>query len=197
MIEHVFLLLLGLERNYSTPSAGMQPTIMIGDVYPARSYRLFGHIGPMVFAAPPRPGDIVVFRRITNEDYIKRVVALSGDRVQMKAGRLFINGVMIERRELGSFEDENSYGEAIEVTRYEETLPNGVVHLINEISDDGPLDDTEEYIVPDGHMFVMGDNRDRSADSRVTSQVGFVPLTAAVAMLPPSGPTVYWTRAGQ
>jgi signal peptidase I len=85
---------------------------------------------------------------------------------------------MVEREMIGRGEDTDSNGQTVPVMLYKETLPNGVTHTIQEISDDGPLDNTGEYIVPAGHYFMMGDNRDRSADSRVLSQVGYVPASA-------------------
>jgi signal peptidase I len=80
----------------------------------------------------------------------------------------------VERREIGTSTDTDSSMDTVPVTLYEETLPNGVKHTIQEISDNAPLDNTNVYTVPAGHFFMMGDNRDRSADSRVLSQVGYV-----------------------
>lgn len=197
MIEHVFLLLMGLERNYSMPTASMQPTLMIGDVFPARTYRLYDFIPVMAFAPAPKRGDIVLFWNVTNEIYTKRVIAMGGDRVQMRGGRLFINGEMVERRLVGTFDDRDSLGNVVPVTRYEETLPDGVRYVIQEISDEGTLDDTAEYAVPAGTLFTLGDNRDRSADSRVMSQVGYVPMDALVAVLEHDKPIALWSRAAQ
>jgi signal peptidase I len=105
---------------------------------------------------------------------------MPGDRIQMTGGRLYINGEMVDRRQIGRGDDTDSDGRTIPVTIYEEILPGGVVHTIQEISDSGPLDDTAEYVVPAGHYFMMGDNRDRSQDSRVLSMVGYVPFDAFI-----------------
>jgi signal peptidase I len=175
-----------LYQPFSIPTASMQQTLMIGDYFIANKW-VWG-FGKYSFPLPvpfngrllgnqPQRGDVAVFRNeITNEDYIKRVIGMPGDRIQMKEGRLFINGTMVERQQTGTAEDTDSYMTTVPVTVYTETLPNGVSHTIQEISDDEGLDNTAEYVVPSGHYFMMGDNRDRSADSRVLSQVGYVPF---------------------
>jgi signal peptidase I len=177
---HVVLVMLGFAQNYSVPTATMQPTISVGDKVTIPSIRLF-RVGPRL-RPDPVMGDVVVFYNApTAEVYVKRVVGMAGDRVQMKAGRLHINGEPVPRAYVGEFEDRDSYGTIVQVKRYVETLPNGQTHLIHEIGDEQPLDNTAEYLVPDGSIFTMGDNRDRSADSRVLRQVGYVPLWSVIA----------------
>jgi signal peptidase I len=176
-----------LYQPFSIPTASMQSTLMIGDYFIASKFTWgFGEYsfplpipfnGRFLVMSEPQRGDIAVFRNeITNEDYIKRVIGLPGDRIQMREGRLYINGEIVPRQEVGRATDRDSDGDAVPVVVYEETLPNGVTHTIQEIADNGPLDNTAEYHVPAGHYFMMGDNRDRSQDSRVLSMVGYVPF---------------------
>lgn len=174
-----------LFQPFSIPTGSMQSTLMIGDYFVASKfaygYGKYSFVVPLPFngrllGTAPKQGDVAVFHNeASNEDYIKRVIGLPGDKVQMKEGRLYINATMVERELVGQVDDRDSQYRNIPVTVYKETLPNGVTHTIQEISDDQQLDNTAEYVVPEGHYFMMGDNRDRSQDSRVLSAVGYVP----------------------
>ena len=129
----------------------------------------------------PERGDVVVFRlpRDPSQTYIKRVIGLPGDRIQMKAGRLWINGKETALKPDGQGKVESEDGSITDSPRYIETLPNGVAHPIYKWTWSGPLDDTQQFTVPAGHLFMMGDNRDNSLDSRVAADsggVGFVPV---------------------
>jgi signal peptidase I len=175
-----------LFQPFSIPTGSMQSTLMIGDYFVASKfsygYGKYSFVVPLpvngrLFGSLPQQGDVVVFHNeASNEDYIKRLIGLPGDKVQMKEGRLYLNGTLVEREKIGETIDRDSQNRDAPVTVYKETLPNGVTHTIQEVSDDQPLDNTAEYVVPEGHYFMMGDNRDRSQDSRVLSAVGYVPL---------------------
>lgn len=177
---------------FSIPSGSMQPTLLIGDhLFVSKwTYGYSKHSFPMspnifdgrVPDAGPERGDVAVFKFIKSRqqggkevvisrtDYIKRVIGMPGDKIQMKAGRLYINGEMAPRREVGTF---SSRDNPFTLKKYIETLPNGVEHEILEISDRQPQDETGVFTVPAGHYFMMGDNRDLSEDSRLS--VSYVP----------------------
>ncbi len=192
---------------YRVPSPSMVPTLLVGDeligskfAYGFSKYSLPLGVVPGVsgrlFDKPPERGDVIVFRlpRDPATTYVKRLIGLPGDRIQMKEGRLYINDVQVPRRPAGTFEGSNLYLE---------TLPTadgkGREHEMIEISDTDRYDDTPVYLVPDKHYFMMGDNRDNSLDSRISPAeggVGYVPEENLVAradrLLLSSNPDVGW-----
>lgn len=172
---------------FNIPSGSMKPTLEIGDYLfvskPAYGYSRYSFpfgivpIHGRVMAHEPQRGDIIVFKLPTNTgvDYIKRIVGLPGDTVQVITGRLYINGRLVPREPVGLRRVEEG-GVTTTMMEYLETLPGGVIHTIYEEADDRMLDDTKKYVVPEGHYFAMGDNRDNSQDSRVENVVGFIPF---------------------
>ncbi len=173
---------------FSIPSGSMIPTLLVGD-YLFVSKLSYGYsryslpFDPPLFsgrllADTPERGDVAVFRKPTDTDidYIKRIVGLPGDQIQMIQGVLHINGAPVQRRRIDDFVHGDGVHSGRSVIRYLETLPNGVEHEIIEARGDaGMLDNTPVFTVPAGHFFAMGDNRDSSQDSRVLNSVGFVP----------------------
>ncbi len=175
-----------LFEPFNIPSGSMKPTLLIGDYlfvnkpaygYSRHSFPFSGvPIEGRVWAKPPQRGDVIVFKLPSDKrvDYIKRVVALPGETVQVRKGRLYINGEIVPRESIGLTRvTEGGYSSVM--TEYIETLPGGVTHHIYEEDDSRMLDDTPLYTVPEGHYFAMGDNRDNSQDSRVPDLVGFIP----------------------
>ncbi len=187
LLTHMLMVLAGLECLYSMPTASMAPSLPIGSVFLAHAAQPYCRV-PIRIAGPPGVGDIVVFHsRAASgkpELQVKRVVALAGDRVAMVDGRLIINGQTVPRGYVGDEQNTDSANRTVRVTRYFETLPNGVGHDIFEISDNEQLDNVAEQVVPAGSLFLLGDNRDRSADSRVY-YLGMISLKDIVANLGP------------
>ncbi len=175
-----------LIQPFSIPSGSMRPTLLEGDyLFVTKwSYGYSRHslpFSPNIFsgricASEPERGDVAVFKFPPNPslDYIKRVIGLPGDRVQMKSGTLFINGEAVKSEKIGQIDNPDITDMSGPVDVYRETLPNGVSYDTLDITPNGISDNTREFIVPPGHYFMMGDNRDNSNDSRL--EVGFVPF---------------------
>jgi signal peptidase I len=183
-------------QSFSVASSSMEPSLLIGDYllvdksaygYSHYSLPFSPHLfSGRIFAAQPRRGDLVVFRAPRNDrvDYIKRVVGLPGDRIQMKGGALYINGTAVQRERMADFEYASDR-RLILAKRWREKLPNGPSY---ETLEQGNMN-TQEFLVPPGSYFVLGDNRDNSLDSRFPSEFGYVPaenLVGRVAL-------IYWS----
>ncbi len=176
-----------LLEPFNIPSGSMIPTLLVGD-YLFVSKWSYGYsrysfpFSPNLFSGrilgnPPKRGDVVVFKlpRDTSVDYIKRVMGLPGDHIQVREGQLYINGAQVPRQQDGTYTATDE-GAPVQGRLYFETLPNGVKHEIRKLTDEGFANNTPEYTVPPDSVFAMGDNRDNSQDSRYQDAVGFIPM---------------------
>ena len=176
--------------TYYIPSESMMPTLEVGDRIVATKFdygygpystafvslpgELFG--GHRLFGQLPARGDIVIFQHpVTGETLVKRVIGLPGDTVRLTHGRLIINGDLVPRRFVKTYTYRQFEGPPAAVSEYDEMLPGGRVHPVIMQSDDADQENTGTYAVPPGRLFLMGDNRDNSEDSRFAS-LGFVPV---------------------
>ena len=185
-----FVMVTFLFAAFHIPSESMQPALQVGDrvLVSKFSYGYSRHSLPLgigylipdrwagrVFGGMPERGDVIVVRDPGQEvNLIKRVIGLPGDRIEVRRGRLFINDDMVPRIPDGEVEYRDRTGVVVRAAVYTETLPGGDIHTIYERSDSEHLDDVGPFMVPADNLFLMGDNRDASADSRFASGLGYV-----------------------
>ena len=174
-----------LFQPFYIPSSSMEPNLLIGDrLFVSKfSYGYSQHsfpFSPKIFSGrilknSPNRGDVVVFKTPTDNrtDYIKRLIGLPGDKVQIINKDLYLNGIKVEKKQVQTSLNISCGGENLEADVYEETLPNGIRYLAI-YRKNGSMINSDQYIVPDDHYFFLGDNRDCSRDSRFLSSVGYV-----------------------
>lgn len=176
-------------QPFNIPSESMLPTLLVGDYLFVSKYA-YGYsrhsfpFSPPVFdgrimESPVERGDVAVFKlpRDNRTDYIKRIIGLPGDQVQIRDSVIHINGQPISRERVEDFVTDDPNLSLDRAPQYRETLPNGVSYLTLDLYGELENDNTPVYRVPEGYYFAMGDNRDNSADSRL-------PMSRGVGMIP-------------
>jgi signal peptidase I len=177
IVAVVFIAKGAIAEPFYVPSGSMEPTLLIGDALVASKYPYgYGTASLPVQITLPETGRVFGGPGDRSQAWVKRVVGLPGDRIQMRQGQLFINDRPATLKADGTGQAEDDRGGSEQAYRYIETLPNGVSHAIFKMRDNGRLDNTPEVTVPPGKLFVLGDNRDNSADSRVSVRDGGVGL---------------------
>jgi signal peptidase I len=192
-----------LFQPFNIPASSMVPTLLVGDYVFVSKYS-YGYsrfslpfspplFSGRIFGSEPKRGDVVVFRLPKDErtDYVKRLVGLPGDRIQMRQGQLYINDVAAKREALPDFVGDACGTESAgKARRWRETLPDGASFETLDCVDNGLLDDTGTFTVPSGRYFMLGDNRDNSSDSRV-APVGTIPFENLVGRVE----VIFFSRA--
>ena len=173
-----------LIQPFFIPSSSMEPNLLVGDRLFASKFD-YGYskhsfpfsLGPItnrIFSNVPDRGDVIIFKPPhTNLDYIKRLIGLPGDRIEVQKGNLIINGNSLEYENIREDSKVLKNGRVIKINVLKETLPNGISYEIYNYLDGSPGDNTKEFVVPENHYFFMGDNRDNSNDSRFWGTVEF------------------------
>ncbi len=179
-----------LFEPFKIPSGSMMPNLLVGDYLFASKYSYGYSKHSLPFSIPlfkgrvlfdqPERGDIIVFKGVKDPQthYIKRLIGLPGDTVQVRRGVLYVNEQEVERWQSGDYKRTGHFGETINYSEYIEMLPNGVLYKVLDANIDNHRefpDETIKYEVPKGYYFFMGDNRNHSVDSRFLNQMGFIP----------------------